>query len=60
MVLNPEQFNFLGHAAPNVEMPTVVASPSRRKWGGAKRSQNPPADAALHQRVPPVARRRGV
>ena len=31
MVLNPEQFNSLGHAAPNVEMPTVVASPSRRK-----------------------------
>jgi len=25
MVLNPEQFNSLGHAAPNVEMPTVVA-----------------------------------
>jgi hypothetical protein len=30
MVLNPEQFNSLGHAAPNVEMPTV-ALPSRRK-----------------------------
>ena len=25
MVLNPEQFNSLGHAAPNVEMPRVVA-----------------------------------
>jgi hypothetical protein len=31
MMLNPEQFNALGNAAPNIEMPTVVALPARRK-----------------------------
>jgi hypothetical protein len=31
MFLNPEQFNALGDAAPNVEMPTVIALPVRRK-----------------------------
>ena len=31
MMLNPEQFNALGSAAPNIELPTVVALPARRK-----------------------------
>lgn len=31
MFLNPEQFNVLGDAAPNIEMATVVALPARRK-----------------------------
>ena len=31
MFLNPEQFNALGHAAPNVEMPIVISLPARRK-----------------------------
>jgi len=30
-MLNPEQFNALGSAAPNIELPTVVALPARRK-----------------------------
>jgi hypothetical protein len=30
MMLNPEQFNALGNAAPNVEMPRVVALRSRK------------------------------
>jgi hypothetical protein len=30
MMLNPEQFNALGDAAPNVEMPRVVALRSRK------------------------------
>jgi hypothetical protein len=30
MMLNPEQFNALGDAAPNIEMPTVVALRSRK------------------------------
>jgi hypothetical protein len=30
MMLNPEQFNALGSAAPNIEMPTVVALRSRK------------------------------
>jgi len=29
-MLNPEQFNSLGDAAPNIEMPTVVALRSRK------------------------------
>jgi hypothetical protein len=31
MFLNPEQFNALGDAVPNVEMPTVISLPARRK-----------------------------
>jgi hypothetical protein len=31
MFLNPEQFNAFGDAAPNIEMPTVIALPARRK-----------------------------
>jgi hypothetical protein len=31
MFLNPEQFNALGHAAPNIEMPTVISLSARRK-----------------------------
>ena len=31
MFLNPEQFNSLGDAAPNVEMPRVVSLAARRK-----------------------------
>ena len=31
MFLNPEQFNALGHAAPNIEMPRVVVLPARRR-----------------------------
>jgi len=31
MFLNPEQLNALGDAAPNIEMPTVVSLPARRK-----------------------------
>jgi hypothetical protein len=31
MFLNPEQLNALGDAAPNVEMPTVISLPARRK-----------------------------
>jgi hypothetical protein len=31
MFLNPEQFNAFGVAAPNIEMPTVIALPARRK-----------------------------
>ena len=31
MFLNPEQFNAFSDAAPNVEMPTVIALPARRK-----------------------------
>jgi hypothetical protein len=31
MFLNPEHFNAFGDAAPNVEMPTVIALPARRK-----------------------------
>jgi len=31
MFLNPEQFNALGDAAANVEMPTVISLPARRK-----------------------------
>jgi hypothetical protein len=31
MLLNPEQFNAFGDAAPNVEMPTVISLPARRK-----------------------------
>jgi hypothetical protein len=31
MFLNPEQFNAHGHAAPNLEMPTVISLPARRK-----------------------------
>ena len=31
MFLNPEQFNAFGDAAPNVEMPTVISLPARRK-----------------------------
>jgi hypothetical protein len=31
MFLSPEQFNALGRAAPNVEMPRVVALPARRR-----------------------------
>jgi hypothetical protein len=30
MMLNPEQFNAHGHAAPNIEMPRVVPLRSRR------------------------------
>ena len=35
MFLSPEQFNALGRAAPNVEMPRVVALPVRRGRGQA-------------------------
>lgn len=31
MFLNPNQFSVLGEAAPNIEMPTVVSLPVRRK-----------------------------
>jgi hypothetical protein len=31
MFLNPEQLNAWGDAAPNVEMPTVISLPARRK-----------------------------
>jgi hypothetical protein len=31
MFLNPEQFNAFGSAAPNIEMPTVISLPARRK-----------------------------
>jgi len=31
MFLNPEQFNALSDAAPNVEMPTIISLPARRK-----------------------------
>ena len=31
MFLNPDQFNALGSAAPNIEMPTVISLPVRRK-----------------------------
>jgi len=31
MFLNPEQFNAFGGAASNVEMPTVIALPVRRR-----------------------------
>ena len=31
MFLNPEQFNAFGDAAPNVEMPTVISLPARRR-----------------------------
>jgi hypothetical protein len=31
MFLNPEQFNASGGAASNVEMPTVIALPVRRR-----------------------------
>jgi len=31
MMLNPEQFNALGNAAPNIELSTVIALPARRK-----------------------------
>jgi hypothetical protein len=31
MMLKPEQLNALGNAAPNIESPTVVTLPSRRK-----------------------------
>lgn len=31
MFLNPEQFNSLGDAAPNVEMPRIVSLAARRK-----------------------------
>jgi hypothetical protein len=30
MFLNPEAFNALGNAAPNIEMPTVISLPIRR------------------------------
>ena len=30
MFLNPEQFNALGDAAPNIEMPVVVSLRARR------------------------------
>lgn len=30
MMLNPAQFNALGSAAPNIEMPTVVSLPRRK------------------------------
>src|SRR6202023_4093938 len=36
MFLNPEQFSAFGDAAPNVEMPTVISLPARRKSGGAR------------------------
>ena len=31
MFLNPDQFSALGSAAPNIEMPTVISLPARRK-----------------------------
>jgi hypothetical protein len=31
MFLNPEQFNAFGDAAANIEMPTVISLPVRRK-----------------------------
>jgi hypothetical protein len=31
MFLNSEQLNALGDAAPNVEMPTVISLPARRR-----------------------------
>jgi hypothetical protein len=31
MFLNPEQFSALGSAAPNIEFPTVVSLPARRR-----------------------------
>jgi hypothetical protein len=31
MFLNPDQFSALGNAAPNIEMPTVMSLPARRK-----------------------------
>lgn len=31
MFLNPEQFSAFGGAAPNIEMPTVITLPARRK-----------------------------
>jgi len=31
MFLNPDQFSAFGDAAPNVEMPTVISLPARRK-----------------------------
>jgi hypothetical protein len=31
MFLNPEQFSAFGDVAPNVEMPTVISLPARRK-----------------------------
>jgi hypothetical protein len=31
MFLNAEQFNAFGDAAPNVDMPTVISLPARRK-----------------------------
>jgi len=31
MFINPEQFNALGDAAPNIEMPTVISLSARRK-----------------------------
>ena len=34
MMLNPEQFNAHGSAAPNVEMPTVVALRPRKEPSG--------------------------
>jgi len=40
MFLNPEQFNALGHAAPNVEMPRVVALPGRRAASGCGAANN--------------------
>jgi hypothetical protein len=36
MLLNPEQFNAFGDAAPNVEMPTVISLPARRKYSGER------------------------
>ena len=32
MFLSPDQFNALGSAAPNVEMPNVVSLPVRKKY----------------------------
>ena len=32
MFLSPDQFNALGRAAPNIEMPTVVSLPVRKKY----------------------------
>ena len=31
MFLNPDQFSALGDAAPNIEMPRVIALPTRQK-----------------------------
>ena len=37
MFLNPEQFSAFGDAAPNVEMPTIISLPARRREGGERR-----------------------